>query len=716
MGYLEDFQEQLDRNDFRKFFQLWEEYCTADVADAEELIELLHAIKKSEMAKTFGQYVETALPLWQTIKDEDLSYRVFGLLIDLQNTQSVMLGDLTLAALEKRHGRDPEFQRRLKLVGMRPRGNFQSAINAYELLAHMAKGKFVFHAGGWGAGEIVDVSTIREEIVVEFENLTGRKSLSFQNAFKTVVPLEDEHFLSRRFAAPDELEAEARRQPVDVIKLLLKGLGPKNALEIKDELCTLVIPEQDWAKWWQGVRSRLKKDTMIETPDTLREPFRLRRAAVSHEELLKREMSEKTALADVLVTTYNFVRDMPDVLKKEEVKASLQEKLLGLFSDPEITPAQKLQVQIFLEQQFGHKAHGKSVAEVIQQLDNIEDVVNAMDILAFKKRALTAIREHRPDWKDLFLKFFNSLQQNALRDYVLKELKNPEASDLLNKKVKELLNHPTQNPEVFIWYFQKVIDSQDVPLAHKHGQGEFMENFLILFSILEAKPEFRDLIKKMYAMLSGKRFQMVRQVIEGTSLEFIQEFLLLVSKCRTLSDHDKKILRSLAEVVHPELADKKRERPHDNILWTTEEGYARYKERLQQVGTVEIVENAREIEAARAHGDLRENSEYKFALERRARLQGELKSLSEQINRARIITKDDISTKEVGVGAKVDLVGKNGTTTTYTILGPWDADPERNILSVQSKLAESMIGKKVGDTVQFRDEEFKIAKLQSYLA
>lgn len=714
MSYLEDFQKQLDRNDFRKFFQLWEEYCTADSADVDELVDVLQAIKKAEMAKTFGQYVETALPLWQTITDEEGSYRVLGLLIDLQTTNSDLLRDVTLAALEKRHGRDPEFQKRLKLVGMRPQGQFQSAVNAYELLAHMAKGKFVFHAGGWGAGEIVDVSSIREEVVVEFENMMGRKSLSFQNAFKAVVPLDDEHFLARRFAAPDKLEEEARREPVQIIKLLLKGLGPKNAMEIKDEICELVIPEEDWAKWWQAARSRLKKDTMIETPDSLRAPFSLRRAAVSHEEQLQREIAEQTAVSDVLLTTYHFVRDKPDFLKKSDIKASLQERLLGLLSHPEITPSQKLQVLIFLEQHFGHKYQDKSLAEVIQKLDNVEEVVNGMDILAFKKRALIAVRESREDWKELFLKFFDSLHQHALRDYVLKEL-HTNAKDLLMKKVTELLRHPTLNPEVFIWYFQKVLAGQDVPYADKRGQGECLETFLILFSILEGRPESRELIKKMYTMLSGKRFQMIRDLLEGTTLEFVQEFLLLVSKCHSISDHDKKILRSLAEVVHPELADKKREKPQDNSLWTTEEGFTRTKDRLQQISS-EIVENAREIEAARAHGDLRENSEYKFALERRARLQGELKSLSDQVGRARVITKNDISLTEVGIGSRVDLVNSSGKKTTYTILGPWDADVDNKILSSQSKLAESMMGKKVGDKVTFRDEEFKIAGLKSYLA
>lgn len=715
MGYLEDFQEQLDKNDFRKFFQLWEEYCTADSVDPEELMDLLRAIKKAEIAKTFGQYVETALPLWQTIPAGGASYDVLGLLIDLQNTNSALLADIAFRALEERHGADPEFQKRLRIVGLRTRDNFQNAINAYELLAHLAKGKFVFHAGGWGAGEVIDASPIREEVTIEFENLMGRKTLSYQNAFKALIPLPDTHFLTRRFAHPDALEEEARRDPVGVIKLLLQGLGAKTASEIKDELCGLVIPEADWAKWWQAVRGKLKKDTMIETPESLRRPFRLRRAAVSHEDLLQQEIRETKDVNEILVTTYNYVRDLPDILKKADVKASLQERLVGLLEQPEITPVQVLQVQIFLEQHFGVKLKGKGIAEIVQESKEIAELVNGMEILAFKKRALVAIREHRKDWKDLFLNFFTSVQQNALRDYVLKELKDPETLSAIQKKIKDLLTHPTTHPEVFIWYFQKVVDGEDVPFADKQGQCDFLEHFLILLSVLESKPEYRDLIKKMYNLLSGKRFQMVRNVIEGTSLEFIQEFLLLVSKCRSLSDHDKKILRSLAEVVHPSLSGKRRSRVDENVIWTTEEGYQRIQERLKQLGTVEIVENAREIEAARSHGDLRENSEYKFALERRSRLQGELKTLSEQLNKARVITKDDISNKEVGIGSQVDLVNSAGNSTVYTILGQWDADPDKNILSLHSKLAESMLGKKVGDKVSFREEEFRIAKIGSYL-
>lgn len=721
MGYLEDFQEQLEKNDFHKFFLLWEEYCSSDTVEPHEFVNLLTAVKNSEIANTFGQYAETALPLWQTITDEKGSYDILRLIIDLQTTNTQLLRDTTFQALEARYGKEPEFNKRLRSVGLRDgtglqkATGFQGAISHYDLLSHLEKGNFVFHAGGWGTGEIVEVSSVREEVVIEFENVSGRKYLSFTTAFKALTPLSQDHFAVRRFAHPDDLEKLARENPVVVMRMLLGDLGPKTASEIKDELAELVIPEKDWIKWWQNARAKIKKDTLIETPTNLREPFVLRHSAVSHEDQFQKQLSTKKDIREILLTTYNFVRDLPDVLKKTEVKQSLQDKLLGLLSEAEITPAQALQIHIFLENHFNHKVNSKSVAETIKDLHNIEEIVNDIEIIAFKKRALIAIRDSRSDWEDLFLNFLYSLQQNQLRDYILKELQT-DARPKLEKKLRELLTHPTTQPEVFVWYFQKVVGEEDVPFNDKHGQWEFLETFLILYSILESKPEFRELIKKMYAILSGRRYLVVRNIIEGTSIEFIKEFLLLVSKCRTLSDHDKKILKSLAEVVHPSLSSKKRkEANEDQPLWTTDEGFRKTQERVKTLGTVEIIDNAREIEAARALGDLRENSEYKFALERRARLQSELKTLSDQLNRARIISPDDISPNEVGIGSKVDLTDSKGSTVTYTILGPWEADAEHHILSFQSKLAESMIGKKVGDKVEFKEETLTISKVRSYL-
>jgi hypothetical protein len=93
--------------------------------------------------------------------------------------------------------------------------------------------------------------------------------------------------------------------------------------------------------------------------------------------------------------------------------------------------------------------------------------------------------------------------------------------------------------------------------------------------------------------------------MQGASVETLQEFLLLASKCHSLSDHDQKILHSLAEVVQPSIAQTRKKQDNlaeSNVIWTTEEGYKKVKARIQQIATVETVQNAKEIEVARSHG------------------------------------------------------------------------------------------------------------------
>ena len=626
MGYLEDFQSQINNRDFSKFWQLWEEYCTNDVVDCEEFSQILNSLKNSEFAKTFGQYIETALPLWECIKDKNDSYRILQLIVDLQTTNSPKLADLAFQALHERYSNQPQFNERMRMVGLRTRDNFQGAIANYNLLDHMAKGKYVYHTGGWGAGLIVDISSVREQLTVEFEHLAGRKYFTYANAFKALIPLVDNSFLARRFADPDKLEQEARDNPVEVIKLLLRDLGPKTAAEIKEELCDLVIPEKDWTKWWQSARAKIKKDTMVDTPETLKDPFRLHKTEVTPEAKLQKAMERKTGIQELIQTSYSFIRDNPSMLKKKDVKDSLQEKLVNALSSDEITKAEELQILIFLENQFDYHAEGKSVDSSLNEIDDFESVIDGIEIIAFKKRVLTLVREFKKDWAKIFLSLLFTNQQSTIRDYILKELNQKETKQLLHDKLAILANHPAQAPEFLVWYFQKIIgkDADELPFSDKNGQGLFFESFLILFSVLDSKPEYKDLSKKMYLILSGKRYAVVRKIIEGTSLEYIKEFLLLVSKCQAFTDHDIKILRSLAEVVHPSLnvAKTRKETAHSemHILWTTELGYNKTKNRIQQISHVEIVENAREIEAARALGDLRENGEYKSALERRSRL------------------------------------------------------------------------------------------------
>ncbi|MCH9608499.1 MAG: Transcription elongation factor GreA [Chlamydiales bacterium] len=717
MSYLEKFQSLLDEEKLSPVLHLWEEYCMGDDVNGEELYHLLKMFKDSRYGPAFGHLIETALPMWEKIKDEEVGDNILRLIIDLQTTNTPFLADLATHFLSTHYKEESDFSEKMRIVGLRTRHSFQGSITNYELLSHMQREKFVFHTGGWGVGEVIELSLLQEHAIVEFEGVVAPKDLSFENAFKNLIFLPSDHFLARRFGNPDKLESEGKEDPVWLVRLLLRDLGPKTAQEIKEELSELVIPEDEWSKWWQGARTKVKKDTKIQSPKSSKGLFELRDEEVTHETSFKEALLVAKTTEALISTAYHFVRDFPEVLKSNEIKQLLKERMLGELESG-ASVAQKIQLSFLLEDVFPAE-FPQAAATLIQSVENLETVLFHFEILAFKKRVLVTIREVRPDWDKLFLQLLFVVSQNILRDYLFKELQqNEETTSLASEKIHELLHNMTLYVEPFFWYFQKLLTKEEgLPYSDEDSMRRFLESYFILLHYIEEKAEYKDLAKKMYNLLLAKRYQIIRSIIEGASVEYLKEFLLLASKCLIFTKHDQRILRSLAEVVQPSLSTKKKgEEEEEVVIWTTAEGYEKLKKRIQEIGTVEMIDNAREIEAARAHGDLRENSEYKFALERRSQLQAELKVLSTQLNKARILSKHDVSTSTVGPGSIVSLKNGDGKQIKYTLLGPWDADTDQNILSFQSKFAQAMMGHKEGEAFDFHGNHYEINSIQSYLS
>lgn len=715
MSYLKDFQTHIAKHNYSGILKLWEEYCAGDELDIEELKAILHSIKRSEMADSFGLHVKEILPLWQLTPESPGSQEIFKLIIDLQTMNDDSLAEMTLDFLKAKYPSDPLFNEKIRLVGLRNREKFQGAISNFELLSHMKVGNYVFHTGGWGVGEIVDFSFVLEQVSIEFDYVPGRKDLSFGTAFKVLVPVPPDHFLALRFGNPDLLEKKARKNPVCVIRMLLKDLGPKTTSEIKDELCDLIIPAKEWTRWWQATRSKLKKDTFIEIPEDIKDSFKLRQIEISHEQKLSDVLQNKPNADTLIEMVYGFLKDFPETLKNEEFKATLETKLSEALLLSDITPAQSLQIHFFL-QDLKDEKNPSEIKEIFKACSSVFKLIDEIKIISFKKRCLIYIQQNSEEWQQIFLDLLFYIDISPLRDYILSTLLAAKALDGLSQKLEHLYTHPGKYPSAFIWYFQKVISQKTLPFCDKEGRTRFFEGLLVLLSRIEHQPLQRDLVKKIHSLIAAGRFAIVRQIMQESRIEDVKEFLLLATKCHSLSDHDQKIFISLAEVAYPQLAKlHKKEVQEDLTIWTTQEGYQKLQQRIQQVATVETVENAKEIEIARAHGDLRENAEFKAALERRDRLQSELKTLSEQMHRSRILSKEDISTQVIGVGAVIDCKNTNGNTVSYTILGPWDADPEKNILSFQSKLASTITGLAVGQSFQFQEETFTIEAIRSYL-
>ena len=236
MTYLGDFEVRIEKNDYPGFLKLWEEYCYSDEFEAEEFKKILQKSLASPLSHPFGKHVEKGVILWKKILDSKDSHDVLKLIFQIQTTHSNSLFEMAIDYLKNAYPNDPLFQEKLRIIGLRPGEPFQGAISNYELLTHMKKGAFVYHKGGWGASEILDISLIREELALECEHVAGTKHLSFSNAFKTLIPLPSTHYLARRFGDPDLLERQAKENSTEIIRTLLIDLGPKTAAEIKEEL------------------------------------------------------------------------------------------------------------------------------------------------------------------------------------------------------------------------------------------------------------------------------------------------------------------------------------------------------------------------------------------------------------------------------------------------------------------------------------------------
>ena len=716
MSYLKDFRAKMEVADYPGFLQIWEEYCYSNTPDAEEIITILKEAKQSDIALPFGRHVDRALALWKEIQDPVAKNEVLKLILDIQTVNSEDLADIATTYLAENHQSDKYFHEKMRLIGLRDRDNFQGCLSGYDLLTHMNPGKFVYHTSGWGTGEIIEVSLIREEVTLEFEHVVGTRTISFKNALKNLVTLKDDSFLARRFGNPDLLEQEAKQSPLTVMHLLLKDFGPKTAAEIKEELYDLVIPAEDWLRWWQMARSKIKKDTLIETPTNIRKPFKLRTQSVSHEESLLKELEKELSINDTITAIYNFFRDFPETLKNEEFKASLKKKLDRMRELPDLTDAQKLQI-LFLLEELSEEGASNAAAELIKNLPSLIAAINDIGIITFKKKVFTIARNERSDWKSLFFDLIFIVDQALLREYLFTELNTKELREKLTHKLQELLLNPSAYPHALVWYFKKLFDGEDasLPFAGKEGQCRFFEAFMILLDHIEPKTEFHDLAKKMVQIITAGRFAIVRDIMQKASIEEVKEFLVLVTKCRILSKHDVQIFYSLAKVAHPKLKNEDQgEEVEDNIIWTTQENFEKIQQKLKHIATTEIVENAKEIEEARSHGDLRENAEFKAALEKKSRLQSEMQLLSSGINRACILTKQDVDTSKVSVGTIVECESDKGRKQSYTFLGPWDAEPEKQIFAFQSKMAQQIAGKKVGDDFEFLGEKFSIKAIKNY--
>ncbi|HAE00550.1 MAG TPA: transcription elongation factor GreA [Rhodospirillaceae bacterium] len=107
------------------------------------------------------------------------------------------------------------------------------------------------------------------------------------------------------------------------------------------------------------------------------------------------------------------------------------------------------------------------------------------------------------------------------------------------------------------------------------------------------------------------------------------------------------------------------------------------------------------IAEAREHGDLSENAEYHAARERQSFVEGRIAELEDQSSRAEVIDPAKLSGDSVKFGATVVIADcETDEESTYQIVGEFEADLTKRMISVTSPMARAMIGKAVGDVFE----------------
>ena len=135
----------------------------------------------------------------------------------------------------------------------------------------------------------------------------------------------------------------------------------------------------------------------------------------------------------------------------------------------------------------------------------------------------------------------------------------------------------------------------------------------------------------------------------------------------------------------------------------TPRGYRQLQDKLHHLKAVERPSNIEEIEVARAHGDLSENAEYKFAKNRQSEIAAQISYCETRLALAQVIDPSKVSGERVVFGATVDLVDTDTEDEyRYQIVGEDEADVQNKLLSVTSPIAKALIGKEEGDEVRVK--------------
>jgi transcription elongation factor GreA len=589
--------------------------------------------------------------------------------------------------------------------------------NAAARLENLKPGIFCLHKS-WGFGRVSEWNLLLNQIVIDF---AGKKShpMQAQYAAENLTPLAPEHFLARKATDLASVKRLAKEDPTVLVRNILESLNGKGtAQQISEWLIGDVFTETEWKRWWESTKKALKASGAFSIPAKKTEPIQIRDEGVSHaDELLAafnkaRQPREQIAVLEQITKSHQQFKDpekqLQPIVATIENMAVRNQKMHPEFAFELIIARDDLLARV----PALHTTHigltlSKLVAEEEERLVSILPKLPA----AKEKRILQAMPSSLGErWTESALRLMEGSHGRMVAQIprILSESgKHEELRTLLERSIRE----HSATSEMLTWLCSEREDWSELVTP---------ELFTAILAALEREQHnFPGRASKLQHALVEDR-QLLGDIFKKGDVALARDGMRRLQLSPLFDELTKRSLLARIVKVYPELESmiagvQPQEKAAPLIVsWSSLE---KRKAEHEQLVKVKIPENTREIALARSYGDLSENFEFKAAKQMQSVLMRRKAELEQMLHNARGTSFENPDTSRVSIGTIVTL--RNSETDkeeTYTILGAWDGDPERHIISYQTAIAQALLGHETGDTVSLNTEhesaQFTIVSIQ----
>lgn len=555
----------------------------------------------------------------------------------------------------------------------------------------------------WGFGVVRRMDDLARKVEIDFERNKGAL-LTYGYAAEGLTLLGPDHLLARWHHDRAAVELMAKEHPGEIIRIALRSFGPMIPDAIKRQVCPRIIPEEQWKGFWDGARRELKKDPRMVMPAKRSEPW------VLHAE---RERFGPEWFQELAVE-----RDLLDILDMAAQLAS-ENRFAGLDAPSRAILAERLR---FVVRGANSKQPGLPAEAVLRAAeagltDEESATTHALAGWRDDEGFLRALRDLPARDMEPFLKWMLQREGDAFRNRlrglltrmeitplsaamgVLLETGNNDAatSQVFRTAIQ------TQNPtvEMLLWLqknpdcareWSVVRPGELARLSLTAIEGDYMGERL------KARNQLRDRFDRPADL---------KVALDDMSARQREEFMMRVKASpawpllerQAVIGHMVRIYPELEQRLISEGASASAAVPPANVKRTSIRSFHARQRQLHALVTVDIPQNSRDIGHARGYGDLRENFEYKAAKEAQAVLMRRQAELEQMLRETQPADFRDVDTSRAGPGTRVEIEAE-GSREVYHILGAWDRDESRRIISCESKLAQALEGHAAGEEVR----------------